>query len=204
VAGLQAYRAFRLYKLAGSGTISDCGEILQGRVDLCGPSNDMEAFISWNPYMLPLVMPQKGASYMLVNLSRMMTLDAGDPRTLAVAMRCYAYWHARKQRGIWNPDHLDWLNVDNLLVTANAVSDRVALSMGGADMGNSARAQTGKARIELLDRMLPKLVEAGILGAVDAKRPKAGSRGKPWEVKISPPEDWLEASKEMKKRKKED
>ena len=85
--------------------------------------------------------------------------------------------------------------MDALLVTANAVSERVAEVLAGTDHGQAGRVARQKARAELLDRILPRLVKAGIVGKVDGRRPEAGSRGNSWLVKLPPPPDFLEASR---------
>ena len=93
------------------------------------------------------------------------------------------------------PDRLDFLDVDALLVTANAVSERVAEVLAGTDHGKAGQKARQKARAELLDRILPRLVEAGIVSRIDDRRPVAGSRGNSWLVKLPPPPDFLEASR---------
>lgn len=198
VAGaVAAYRALRLYEARPGRPIRDHGQFLQGFMDLSASVRDKpEVGFRMNPALRSMMTTERGkASFFLVNLSRVLGLDAGDPRTIAVAMRIYAYWHTCKQRGVWMPDRLDFLDVDNLLVTANAVSERVGKVLAGEDYGQAGRVGRQKARAELLDRILPRLEEAGIVGKVDGRRPVSGSRGNSWLVKLPPPPDFLEASR---------
>ena len=198
VAGaVAAYRALRLYEARPGRPIRDHGQFLQGFMDLSASVRDKpEVGFRMNPALRGMMTTERGkASFFLVNLSRVLDLDAGDPRTIAVAMRIYAYWHTCKQRGIWMPDRLDFLDADALLVTANAVSERVAEVLAGTDHGKAGQKARQKARAELLDRILPRLVEAEIVGRIDDRRPVAGSRGNSWLVKLLPPPDFLEASR---------
>lgn len=178
--------------------------LLTGSYDIFKGSNP-EAGVCFrlNPELLDMIKPEKGkGDFFLVNLSRLMELDARDPVSIAVALRLFAYWHTCKQRGIWMPDRLDFLPVDALLVTANAVSGRVAEVMTGAgDHGQAGRVQLAKARADLVDRILPHLAAAGILpaGKIETRRPAKGSRGGQWQVKTPPPDDYLEASRKAAK-----
>ena len=165
-----------------------------------GKSHDAGVCFRLNPELLDMMKPEKGkGDFFLVNLSRLMDLDATDPVSIAVAMRLFAYWHTCKQRGIWMPDRLDFLPVDALLVTANAVSGRVAEVMtGAADHGQAGKVQLAKDRAAMLDRILPKLSAAGILPTqdkIETRRPAKGSRGTQWQVKVPPPDDYMEASR---------
>ena len=174
--------------------------LLNGSYDIFKGSNpDAGVCFSLNPELLDMMKPEKGkGDFFLVNLSRLMDLDARDPVSIAVALRLFAYWHTCKQRGTWMQDRLDFLPVDALLVTANAVSGRVAEVMAGAaDHGQAGRVQLAKARADLVDRILPHLAEAGILpaGKIEVRRPPKGSRGTQWQVKVPPPDDYLEASR---------
>lgn len=162
--------------------------------------DDLEAgaIFRLNPELLKMVIPTKGAGFFLVNLSQLLALDAKDPVSIAVALRIYAYWHNCKQRGYWMPDRLRPLDVDALLVTANAVNQRTAETISGRRVEQSDLVQLSKARAALVDKTLPKLVAAGIMDpkTLDAvRRPTKGSRGKGWLVTPEPPLDYLEASK---------
>ena len=54
-----------------------------------------------------------------------------------------------------------------------------------------------EARRRLVDETLPALVDAGLLGAFDVRRPDryAGRGADAWQVKIPPPADYLEATR---------
>lgn len=163
--------------------------------------NNLEAgaIFRLNPDLLDMVTPEPGkGNFFLVNLSNLLTLDAKDPVSIAVALRIYAYWHTCKQRGHWMPDRLRPLDVDALLVTANAVNQRTAETISGQRGETQDLKKLSKARAALVDKTLPKLAEAGILDpkTLEAvRRPAKGSRGTGWAVTPQPPPDYLEASK---------
>jgi len=164
-----------------------------------GPGNTPEACLNMNDELGNLATPVKGkGDFMLVNLSRLMDLDAKSPDRIAVALRLSAYWHTCKQRTaagcrVFLPERLDFLPVDDLLITSNAVSLRVAEVIAGADRGQMGSRKLSEARARMVDETLPALVDKGLVGKVDARRGvKKG--GGAWLVKAEPPKDYLEAS----------
>jgi hypothetical protein len=91
-----------------------------------GPGNTPEACLNMNDELGNLATPVKGkGDFMLVNLSRLMDLDAKSPDRIAVALRLSAYWHTCKQRTadgrrVFLPERVDFIPVDDLLVEINA------------------------------------------------------------------------------------
>lgn len=162
-------------------------------------SPDVEVSFGMNPSLQALVRPERGVgNFMLVNLSRLMDLDATSPATIALALRLYAVWHGWKQKGVWAPNRADFLSVDDLLVTAAVIDDRVAQVVAGdTTQGHEGLRKRADARAQLVDVMLPRLEAARITGSVEVKRPPKGSRGKSWLVKPLPPKDYLEASQRV-------
>jgi hypothetical protein len=163
-----------------------------------GPNQNPETCLQMNPALADLATPAKGkGDFVLVNLSRLMDLDARSPEKIAVALRLAAYWHTCKQRTadgrrVFMPDRLDFMPVDNLLVTSNAVSERVAEVIAGADRGQMGKRKLSEARARMIDETLPALVDAGLVGEITA--PRSGDRRGAWTVKAAPPADYLEAS----------
>jgi len=161
-----------------------------------GPGNTPEACLNMNDELGNLATPVKGkGDFMLVNLSRLMELDAQSPDRIAVALRLAAYWHTCRQRTadgrrVFLLDRVDRLPVDDLLVTINAPG-RAADVIAGTDTTHIGRRKLSEARARLVDETLPALVEAGLVGNVDA--PAAGDRRGAWMVKALPPADYLEA-----------
>lgn len=162
-----------------------------------------EVCLRMNPSLADLATPKKigKADFVLVNLSRLMELDAKSPDRIAVALRLAAYWHMCKQRvaggrRVFLPERLDFIPVDALLVESNAPGP-VADVIAGADLGRAGRVKLSEARARLVDETLPALVKAGLLGAFDAHRPDryAGRGAEAWQVKVPPPADYLEASR---------
>jgi len=161
-----------------------------------------EVCLRMNPSLAALATPAKGkGDYVLVNLSRLMELDAKRPDRIAVALRLAAYWHTCKQRiadgrRVFLAERLDYLPVDMLLVETNAPGP-VADAIAGADVGRVGKVKLSEARHRLIDETLPALRKAGLLGDFDARRPgrNAGRGAAAWMVKVSPPADYLEATR---------
>lgn len=161
-----------------------------------------EVCLRMNPSLAGLATPAKGkGDFVLVNLSRLMELDAKSPDRIAVALRLAAYWHTCKQRTadgrrVFLTERLDYLPVDALLVESNAPGP-VADVIAGADLGRAGKVKLSEARRHLVDETLPALVDAGLLGDFDARRPDrhAGRGADAWLVKVPPPADYLEASR---------
>jgi hypothetical protein len=173
------------------------------RFDAPTKANDIpEACLRMNPGLAELATPAKGkGDFLLLNLSRLMELDATRADRVAVALRLAAYWHTCKQRlangrRVFMPERLDFIPVDNLLVEINAPGP-VADVIAGADLGRAGKVKLSEARRRLVDETLPALVDAGLLGAFDVRRPDryAGRGADAWQVKIPPPADYLEATR---------
>ncbi|OPZ70409.1 MAG: hypothetical protein BWY80_01508 [Firmicutes bacterium ADurb.Bin456] len=150
-----------------------------------------------NPSLADLATPTKGkGDFVLVNLSRLMDLDAKSPDRIAVALRLSAYWHTCKQRTadgrrVFLPERVDFIPVDDLLVEINAPG-RAADVIAGEDSSRMGRRKLSEARARLVDETLPALVNIGYVGEVDA--PATGNRRGAWLVKALPPKDYLEAT----------
>lgn len=195
-----ALRALRVVELLPTGALRVYPVLSGGYYDIpTGPDQTPEACFTMNPELAALSKPAKGqGDFMLVNLSRLMDLDARRPEHIAVALRLSAYWHTCKQRTaagcrVFLPERLDFLPVDDLLITSNAVSLRVAEVIAGADRGQMGSRKLSEARARMVDETLPALVDKGLVGKVDARRGvKKG--GGAWLVKAEPPKDYLEAS----------
>ena len=196
-AAVVALRALRLVEALPGGGLRVYPVLSGGYFDLAAGA-DAEACFTLNDSLGDLATTKKGkAAFMLVNLSRLMDLDAKSPDRIAVALRLAAYWHTCKQRGQWMPDRLDFLPVDDLLVTINAPG-AVADVLAGADLGKAGTVQLSKARARLMDETLPALVEAGLVGELETRRPgqyRGKTKGESWQVKAAPPLDWMEASR---------
>jgi hypothetical protein len=196
-AAVAALHALRLVEALPGGGVRVYPVLALRHYDLA-TGTDAEACFSLNPALGDLATTKKGkAAFMLVNLSRLMDLDAKSPARIAVALRLAAYWHTCKQRGQWMPDRLDFLPVDALLVEINAPG-AVADVLAGADLGKAGTVQLSQARARLLDETLPDLVENGLVGEVETRRPgqyRGKTKGESWQVKAGPPPDWMEASR---------
>jgi len=155
-----------------------------------------EICLALNDTLAALATPKTGgrARWMLLNLSRMMDLDARGADRIAVALRLAAYWHTCRQkttdgRRVFLPERADGLRVDDLLVEINAA--RVPDVIAGADTTRAGKVKLSEARARLADAILPDLADKGLVGTWDA--PAAGDRRGSWLVKALPPADYLEA-----------
>ena len=193
-----ALRALRIVEALPTGALRVYPVTAGGYYDIpTGPEQNPEACLRLNPELAALATPIKGkGDFVLVNLSRLMDLDAKSPDRIAVALRLAAYWHTCKQRTagrrVFLPERVDFLPVDNLLVTINAPG-YVADVIAGADRGRTGKRKLSEARARLVDETLPALVDAGLVGKVDA--PARGDRRGAWLVKAEPPADYLEATR---------
>jgi len=164
-----------------------------------GPGQTPEACLRLNPELADLATPTKyKGDFVLVNLSRLMDLDAKSPDRIAVALRLAAYWHTCKQRTadgrrVFLPDRVDFIPVDDLLVTINAPG-RAADVIAGEDTSPQGKRKLNDERAHLVDEILPALSAAGLVGKVDTRRGVQRAGGA-WMVKAAPPADYLEASR---------
>jgi hypothetical protein len=202
-AAAAALRALRIVEALPTGALRVYPVTAGGFYDIpTGPGQEPEACLRLNPELAALAIPVKGkGDFVLVNLSRLMELDAQSPDRIAVALRLAAYWHTCKQRTadgrrVFLPERLDYLPVDGLLVESNAPGP-VADVITGADLGRAGKVKLSEARARLVDATLPALVKAGYLDTFDARRPDrhAGRSAEAWLVKVPPPADYLEASR---------
>jgi hypothetical protein len=199
-AAAAALRALRIVEALPTGALRVYPVTAGGFYDIpTGPGQEPEACLRLNPELAALATPTKGkGDFVLVNLSRLMEMDAQSPDRIAVALRLAAYWHTCKQRTAdgrraFMPERVDFLPVDDLLVTINAPG-RAADVIAGEDTSRMGRRKLTEERAHLVDETLPALVDIGYVGKVNVRRGVQRAGGA-WMVKAEPPADYLEASR---------
>jgi hypothetical protein len=191
---------FRVVELRPSGSVRVFPLLNTRYYDIpTHPDQKGEACISFNPSLGELATPVKGkADFMLLNLSGIMRLDARKPKQIAAALSAAALWYGCTQRistgrRIFMMDRVNFVSVDIILVSSNAVSNRVLDVIAGRDTGAAGQRKRADERARLIDETLPALFDKGLVGKVDHKR-GVNKGGGAWEVKIYPPRDYLEAT----------
>ncbi len=200
-AAVAALRGLRIVEALPGGALRFFPVMDGGFYDIpTGPGQDPETCLRLNPELSTLSTPEPGkGAFVLLNLSRLMDLDAKSPDRIAVALRLAAYWHTCKQRvaggrRVFMPERLDFLPVDDLLVTIN-VPGRAPDVIAGEDTSPAGRRKLSDERARLVDVTLPALVEAGLVGQLATRRGVQRAGGA-WMVKAEPPADYLEASRQ--------
>lgn len=163
-------------------------------------SKDPESMVGWclNPFIADAMlgggkMEEAGGlrrGFYLVNYSRLMAMDTKKPGLFPLYLRISAIWNDARYDGVFHPERVKPIIVDELAFWMNALPRTAAEYLQGKKH-EKGRKDLSEARLSILTD-LQALKKEGLIGEIEA----ITTKGKPWTVRPMPPADMLEAYKQ--------
>lgn len=153
-------------------------------------SNKPDAEVGWvlNPWLGERMKGGASGGFFLLNMSRWLQLPIQNPRLFPLALRLAAYHDQARQKGLYDPKRVRWIEGDRLAFECNTLPEGAAQYRAGKSRAEMDKKRLQEARSKL-EADLDALKKGGLLGPWKKRK----VYGKGFELLPVAPEDYAEA-----------